>query len=875
MARPNIRTAQLVLAGAFVSLAAAASAQLVPSAAPTPVWGPNGTAGALARVGNTLFVGGDFDVVGPPTGGFAIAERTDPSVVVGSSGIGTVNRLAADGQGGWFAALAASNGHAATVQHLRADGSRDPAWQPPQFNGGTEVYGLFPGGSRLYVSGSFVSVNGTTRWGVVALDGATGAVLPWVPTTRSGNPVPYLPFVASSDGRLYVSVRSGPQADIVAFDAATGAMLPFAPVSAPTITLAGGLAASPAGLFALADGCGFGGSGFGVCAFDTAGQLTWRWTAPGLLGGISSIWAFGDRVYAALRDRPEVAVLDALSGTRIPWNTPAFAVVTDLEEDGDRVYVAASLGTNNAPITLTALDRTSGAVLDWSPVLGDGILTVEAEGGRVALGGPFRNAGGIRRRNLVAIDLVTGRPVDRTPLTPGPVRALATYGDVVFVSMGSVTPEVFAFSAATGAKYPWGLVPNGYASALAVVGQTLFVGGLFSQLNGQDRSYLAAVDLRTGVLTPWRPDPGFEVNELIASDRTLYAAGLVRASATARGAAYDLAQLERTPFDPPLVYGDGIRYLALASRTRLLSTGGLCVPSCSLPAIRWLDGTTGGVVGDVHLPFASTIAAGLGDTVFVGGVEIPSAVSRVTAIHAPSGRPLGWDLPLVWSLVRGMPPPAPVRALLAETDLVVLAGAIEMAGDAQVSNVAVFRMPPPAAPAGLTRSLSGNTVTLGWRHTGAAAGLAYVVEAGTAPGAVDVGRFPVGERTNVSGGLPDGTYYLRVRSVTAAGDSQPSGEAITTIPAPATPPGAPGTLSASVSGGVVTLTWGAGTGNATSYVIEAGTAAGLTNIGALPTGNLDTTWSVPAPAGTYVVRVRAANAFGLSPATNEVTVVVP
>ena len=102
-----------------------------------------------------------------------------------------------------------------------------------------------------------------------------------------------------------------------------------------------------------------------------------------------------------------------------------------------------------------------------------------------------------------------------------------------------------------------------------------------------------------------------------------------------------------------------------------------------------------------------------------------------------------------------------------------------------------------------------------------------------------------------------------------------SSEVIATVPPTSTPPAAPGTLAASVSGGVVTLSWGAAAGNATSYVIEAGTAAGLTNIGALPTGNLDTSWSVPAPAGTYFVRVRAANAFGLSPATNEVTVVVP
>ena len=73
----------------------------------------------------------------------------------------------------------------------------------------------------------------------------------------------------------------------------------------------------------------------------------------------------------------------------------------------------------------------------------------------------------------------------------------------------------------------------------------------------------------------------------------------------------------------------------------------------------------------------------------------------------------------------------------------------------------------------------------------------------------------------------------------------------------------------------MTLSWGAAAGNATSYVVEAGTAAGLTNIGALPTGNLDTSWSVPAPPGTYVVRVRAANAYGLGPESNEVAVVVP
>jgi hypothetical protein len=71
------------------------------------------------------------------------------------------------------------------------------------------------------------------------------------------------------------------------------------------------------------------------------------------------------------------------------------------------------------------------------------------------------------------------------------------------------------------------------------------------------------------------------------------------------------------------------------------------------------------------------------------------------------------------------------------------------------------------------------------------------------------------------------------------------------------------------------LTWSAAAGNATTYVIEAGTASGLADLGTLPTGYLDTTFSTPVPAGTYFVRIRAANAFGASGPSNEVVVVVP
>lgn len=84
-------------------------------------------------------------------------------------------------------------------------------------------------------------------------------------------------------------------------------------------------------------------------------------------------------------------------------------------------------------------------------------------------------------------------------------------------------------------------------------------------------------------------------------------------------------------------------------------------------------------------------------------------------------------------------------------------------------------------------------------------------------------------------------------------------------------PSAPGTLQRNVTAGVVTFGWGAVAG-ASDYILEVGSASGLTNLLVLPiTG---TSLVAPAPLGTYFVRLRARNQCGVSIASNEVVVVV-
>ena len=90
-------------------------------------------------------------------------------------------------------------------------------------------------------------------------------------------------------------------------------------------------------------------------------------------------------------------------------------------------------------------------------------------------------------------------------------------------------------------------------------------------------------------------------------------------------------------------------------------------------------------------------------------------------------------------------------------------------------------------------------------------------------------------------------------------------------------PGNPFNLTFSVAGSTVTLTWNppASGDPPTSFIIEAGSVSGASNLAVLDTQNNATSTTVTSvPAGTYFVRVRARNAFGISGPSNEAVIVV-
>jgi hypothetical protein len=186
---------------------------------------------------------------------------------------------------------------------------------------------------------------------------------------------------------------------------------------------------------------------------------------------------------------------------------------------------------------------------------------------------------------------------------------------------------------------------------------------------------------------------------------------------------------------------------------------------------------------------------------------------------------------------------------------------------------------PPVAQPGpqqLTATVTGTTVTLQWNP---ATVTSYVVEAGSAPGlrdraAVDVGN-PAGNPVSVAFvNVAAGIYYVRVRSYLAGvGLTQPSNEALVIVGNACTLP--PSALAAAVNSNAVSLTWTAPPSacQPASYVVQAGSAPGLTDLANISTGSTATFFSAAGVAnGTYYVRVRAVYGAAIGDPSNEAIV---
>ena len=284
----------------------------------------------------------------------------------------------------------------------------------------------------------------------------------------------------------------------------------------------------------------------------------------------------GDFSFMGGRSRSRIAALDVSTGIATNWNPGSSARVTALCEANGVVYAGFSNGVNPTQVggqqrvLLAAIDAMSGQATAWAPViLGNQyskIRAIAVSGGDVFVGGNsiYTDIGNEQRRYLMRFNAATGAStgfdadftckvwgwsggkfdwIDR----PGgaDIYSLLVRGDKLYIggnfcgmSGARATDAAYRYNLAcvniaTGSVEPLNLKADSYVSTLAMSGDTLYVGGAFRNIgtNGSDfrlnpvRTYLAAIDTRTNLLTDWDPSPSREIYTLSANASRVYAGG--------------------------------------------------------------------------------------------------------------------------------------------------------------------------------------------------------------------------------------------------------------------------------------------------------------------------------------------------------------
>lgn len=314
------------------------------------------------------------------------------------------------------------------------------------------------------------------------------------------------------------------------------------------------------------------------------------------------------------------------------WNPSPNNAVTALAVSGSTVYVGGTFtSVGGQPRNLiAALDATTGTATAWNPnpsgVDSDcprycsSIYAMVVSGSTVYTCGDFTNIGGQARNFMAALDATTGaatawdpspnyNTVERVPSSSPLVSALAVSGSLVYAGGyftnigGQPRNRIAALDATTGAVTAWDPNANGAVAVLAVSGSTVyaaasFISG-FTSIGGQPRNEIAAIDATTGAVTAWNPHPdapfGFaRVEALTVSGSTVYAGGSfasIGGQTRNNLAAIDATTGDATAWDPRADRD----VLALAVSGSTVYAGGDFTSIGGLPRnnLAALDATTG------------------------------------------------------------------------------------------------------------------------------------------------------------------------------------------------------------------------------------------------------------------------------------------
>lgn len=391
----------------------------------------NGVVKALATLGDTLFIGGQFSLIGDfvETSGAPVFRHTNWVSTSFPAINGDVWCAIPDGVGGWYISGNFTQvGGIARNRAARIDGNGNVlAWNP---NIDGIPYAMILYQNRVYIGGSFSNVGAMVRSGIASVDTASGAVSAWAP----GAPSTVVRSFSLFNNTLYVagafnSMGGSSRANLAAFS------MPAATLTSFTTTMAS-----------------FGAS-------------------------LNTVFALGSKVF--------------VGGT--------FSTIGGLSRSN-----------------LAALDINTGfALSNWSANTNGSVNKVLYLKGHIYAGGTFTTVASTTRNYLAAADTTTGALHSFSPSLNGYVNCMemGTTDSTLYLS-GAFSNWYYSYNLKNFTGNPWPLKANYFANTLSLVGARLFVGGSFTSLGGIDRTNLAAIRVSTGEVLPWSPNANARVEAI-------------------------------------------------------------------------------------------------------------------------------------------------------------------------------------------------------------------------------------------------------------------------------------------------------------------------------------------------------------------------
>jgi hypothetical protein len=402
--------------------------------APDNTFVTDGLVQTVVRSGDTIYIGGLFDRVGPRTGPgleFAFDGSQNPGLPEVSGGTDTVNAVASDGAGGWYiGGLFTHVGGIArrNIAHIRADHSVDPAFDP-HANDAIHALAVSVDGLTVYAGGIFTSIGGQTRNFIAALNAADGTATAFNPNPDGFSGILALAISGSTiyAGGDFTSIGGQPRNDIAALNASDGtATLTFNPNSSGQVRA---LALSGSTLYV--------GGSFGTIGGQPRNNM-------------AALFLGGPRDGTAKRFDPDASF----------FGCDPCGTVYAIAVSSTTVYAAGLFDTigGQPRNNLAGLDPQSGAATSFTPNPNSNLsgLAVSVDGLTVYAGGGFTTIGGQSRNYLAAINAADG---SATTFNPNPnssvqvigVSASAVYAGGFFSSVGGeVRHSLAALNASTG-----------------------------------------------------------------------------------------------------------------------------------------------------------------------------------------------------------------------------------------------------------------------------------------------------------------------------------------------------------------------------------------------------------------------------------------